>query len=140
MITISHSNHQQTMHKAIRRGGHRKSSHSLQASCFGTNKNHHHKYLKLSLPGFNGEEPTWWVYKAEQYFDFKNIASNQQVQLTSFHLNGIALQWHHWFTKFRTPHTRDEFTKVIFLCFSPIDYEDPSKSITRLRKRSTIVA
>ncbi|KAL5761054.1 hypothetical protein ACOSQ2_019892 [Xanthoceras sorbifolium] len=77
------------------------------------NRSHHH--LKLSFPKFNGEDLTGWVYKAEQYFDFKSIAMDQQVQLASFHLEGIALQWHRWFTKFKGLLTWDEFTQVVLL-------------------------
>lgn len=66
---------------------------------------HPHQHLKLSFPKFNGDDPTGWIYKVKQYFDFKNIAPEQQVQLASFHLEGIALQWHRWLTKFRGPLT-----------------------------------
>ncbi|KAL5810054.1 hypothetical protein ACOSQ4_026622 [Xanthoceras sorbifolium] len=83
------------------------------------NRSHH--YLKLSFPKFNGEDPTRWVYKAEQYFDFKSIAMDQQVQLASFHLEGIALQWHRWFTKFK-------------------DFENPSEVLTRFKQTTTVTA
>lgn len=53
-----------------------------------------HPYLKLHFPKFNGEDPIGWIYKAGQYFEFKNISTDQRVQLASFHLEGIALQWH----------------------------------------------
>ncbi|KAL5822720.1 hypothetical protein ACOSQ4_020620 [Xanthoceras sorbifolium] len=56
---------------------------------------------------------TGWIYKAEQYFEFKSISYHQQVQLVSFHLEGIALQWHRWFTKFKGPLTWDEFTQAL---------------------------
>jgi hypothetical protein len=59
-----------------------------------TTKDYSNHNLKLSFPKFNGDDPTGWIYKAEQYFEFQNIALDQQVQLASFHLEGIALQWH----------------------------------------------
>jgi len=31
-----------------------------------------HPQLKLSFSRFDGNDPTGWVYKAEQYFDFNN--------------------------------------------------------------------
>ena len=37
-----------------------------------TEKPHHH--IKLSFPKFNGEDPSGWIYRAEQYFDSKDIA------------------------------------------------------------------
>lgn len=99
----------------------------------------HHR-LRLDFPRFNGEDPTGWVYKAEQYFDFKDISPDQQVQLASFHLEGIALQWHRWLTKFRGPLTWKEFTKAVHLRFGPTDYEDPSEALTRLKQTSSVAA
>ncbi|WJZ94681.1 hypothetical protein VitviT2T_013519 [Vitis vinifera] len=76
----------------------------------------------------------------QQYFDFKNIAPEQQVHLASFHLEGIALQWHRWLTKFRGPLTWDEFTKAVQLRFGPTDYEDPSEALTRLKQTTSVAA
>jgi hypothetical protein len=105
-----------------------------------TTKDYSHHNLKLSFPKFNGDDPTGWIYKAEQYFEFQNIALDQQVQLASFHLEGIALQWHRWLAKFCGPLTWDEFTNAIQLRFGPTDYEDPSEALTRLKQTTTIVA
>ena len=75
----------------------------------------------------SGDDPVGWIYKTEQYFDFQNIASEQEVQFVYFHLEGITLQRHRWLTKFKGPHIWTEFTKTILLRFGPTDYEDPSK-------------
>nr|TKR84335.1 hypothetical protein D5086_0000258830 [Populus alba] len=97
--------------------------------------------LKLSFPCFDGNDPTGWVYKAEQYFDFQNITPAQQVQLASFHLDGIiALQWHRWLNKFRGPLMWREFVQAILLRFGPTEYEDPSESLTCLRQTTTVAA
>jgi hypothetical protein len=63
---------------------------------------------------------------------------DQQVQLASFYLEGIALQWHQWLAKFRGPLTWDEFTNAIQLRFGPTNYEDPSEALTRLKQTTTI--
>ena len=84
------------------------------------------------------DDPTGWIYKVEQYFEFRNIALEQQVQLASFHLEGIALQWHRWLAKFRGPLTWDEFTNVVQHRFGRTDYEDPSEALTRLKQTTTI--
>jgi hypothetical protein len=81
----------------------REESSQPHTSRSNTTKDYSHHNLKLSFPKFNGDDPTGWIYKAEQYFEFQNIALDQQVQLASFHLEGIALQWHRWLTKFRGP-------------------------------------
>ena len=90
-----------------------------------------HRHLKLDFPKFNGDDPISWIYKAEQYFNFKNTPLDQQVQLATFHLEGIALQWPIWLTKFCGPLTWDEFTKAVHLCFVSTNYEDPSENLTR---------
>ena len=88
-------------------------------------RNHHH--LKLSFPKFGGKDATGWIYKAEQYFEFKDIAATQRVQLASFHLEEHALQWHRWYSKYKGSATWEEFTKAILIRFGPTDYEDPSE-------------
>jgi len=65
---------------------------------------------------------------------------NQQVQLASFHLEGIALQWHRWLTKFRGLLTWEELIKAIQQRFGPTDYEDPSEALTRLKQNTTVAA
>jgi hypothetical protein len=61
---------------------------------------HHQTQLKLNFPIYRGDEdPTGWIFKAEQYFEFKGIELTQQVQLASFHLEKLALQWYRWFTR-----------------------------------------
>ncbi|RVX07462.1 Retrovirus-related Pol polyprotein from transposon 17.6 [Vitis vinifera] len=72
------------------------------------------QHLKLNFPKFNGEGPINWIYRAEQYFEFQNIVAETQVQLASFHLEGIALQWHRWLTKFRGPLSWNDFIKNQF--------------------------
>ncbi|GMP75518.1 hypothetical protein CsSME_00032574 [Camellia sinensis var. sinensis] len=38
-----------------------------------------HTHLKLSFPKFNGDDPTGWIFKAEQYLDFKRTTKVQAV-------------------------------------------------------------
>nr|GEZ25131.1 transposon Ty3-G Gag-Pol polyprotein [Tanacetum cinerariifolium] len=83
---------------------------------------------------------TRWIYQAEQYFDFQKVASEDQVQLASFHLDDIALQWYRWHTKTRGPLTWQEFTKALITRFGPTDYDDALEALHRLKQVTTIVA
>ncbi|KAL5807892.1 hypothetical protein ACOSQ3_028583 [Xanthoceras sorbifolium] len=65
---------------------------------------------ELNFPTFGGKDPTGWIYKAEQYIEFKDIAYHQ----------------------------RDEFTKVVHLRFGPTDYENPSEALSRLKQMITV--
>ncbi|XP_074352895.1 uncharacterized protein LOC141692051 [Apium graveolens] len=95
-------------------------------------------YLKLYFPRFSGDDPTGWIYQAEQYFAFQNVAEGDRVSLASFHLDGIALQWHQWFAKTRGPMSWAEFTKALLLRFGPTEYDDPSESLHRLKQSTTV--
>ncbi|KAL5816801.1 hypothetical protein ACOSQ3_025179 [Xanthoceras sorbifolium] len=86
----------------------------------------------------SANDPQGWIYKAKQFFEFKDVAADLQVQIASFHLESIALQWHRWYAKFKGPVTWTEFTKALLLRFGPIDYEDPSEALTRLKQTSTV--
>ena len=115
------------------------SSHRAIGPSFVASFDHPHPpQLKLYFPKFNGEDPIGWVYRAEQYFEFQNIRAAQRVLLAAFHLEGIALQWFRWLTKFRGPLTWEELTQAISLRFSPTEYEDPSEALTRLKQTSTV--
>ncbi|GKA54323.1 transposon ty3-G gag-pol polyprotein [Tanacetum coccineum] len=66
------------------------------------------------------------------------VASEDQVQLASFHLDDIALQWHRWRTKTRGPLTWQEFTKALLTRFGPTDYDDASEALHRLKQVTTV--
>ncbi|GJY20360.1 transposon ty3-G gag-pol polyprotein [Tanacetum coccineum] len=97
-------------------------------------------YLKLHFPRFGGEDPKGWLYQAEQYFEFQRVETEDQVQLASFHLDGIALQWHRWITKFRGPMTWAEFSKAVLVRFGPTEYEDPAEALSRLKQTTTVAS
>ena len=52
--------------------------------------------VKLDFPRFSGEEPTSWIYKANQYFRYYKISESEKLMMASFHMEGEALVW---FTK-----------------------------------------
>ncbi|KAF3446038.1 hypothetical protein FNV43_RR11216 [Rhamnella rubrinervis] len=72
--------------------------------------------------------------------EYKNVPPNQRVQLASFHMEGLALQWHRWLSKFRGPLSWDELTKVALLRFGPTDFDDPADPSSCLWKTTTTVA
>ena len=61
-----------------------------------SNFDRNHTNLKLNFPTYvgEGEDPTRWIFKAKQYFEFQNIDAPQRVQLASFHLSKVSLQWY----------------------------------------------
>jgi hypothetical protein len=44
---------------------------------------------KLEFPKYNGaDDPTTWICRVEQYFDFKQIEEGEKLPLMAYHLDG----------------------------------------------------
>lgn len=52
----------------------------------------HHKPTPVELGRFHGENPEAWIFQAERYFEFYCITENHKLPLTSFYLDGEALE------------------------------------------------
>jgi hypothetical protein len=52
--------------------------------------------LKLDFPRFDGTDPTNWILKAEQFFNYNNTPDLQKVSFAAFHMEGRALTWYNW--------------------------------------------
>jgi len=115
-------------------------SHDRPSASNTSNFDRNHTNLKLNFPTYAGEgkDPTGWIFKAEQYFEFQNINAPQWVQLALFHLSNVSLQWYQWYTKNRGQLRWNEFVKALLHRFGPTDYKYPSKALSRLKQTSTV--
>ena len=48
---------------------------------------------RLKFPRFAGTDPHGWIFQSEQYFAYHNIRDHPQLNIASFHLDGITLAW-----------------------------------------------
>jgi len=92
---------------------------------------------KLDFPKFNGDNPTGWLYKAEQYFDRYQSTERQKLKTTAFHMEGDALIWFQDSDESGYFSTWNDFSEALLLRFGPA-YDDPMEAITRLRQTSTV--
>ena len=46
---------------------------------------------KIEFPHFNGDDPSGWIHKAEQYFNMHNTFDVTKLPLASFHLDHESL-------------------------------------------------
>lgn len=51
------------------------------------------KSVKLEFPRFRGENPSRWVYKANQFFQLYSTPPNQKILLASYHMEDEAIIW-----------------------------------------------
>lgn len=56
----------------------------------------HNRFFKMDFPRFSGDDPTEWLSRVEQYFEFQDTTEERRVSLASFHLEGEANQWWQW--------------------------------------------
>ena len=80
--------------------------------------------LKLGFPHFNGDDPTRWIYRAEQYFSMHNTFDFNKVPLASFHLEHEALQWFRWYIKAHAEPNWTEFSQLLLQRFGPSAFDD----------------
>ncbi|EEF29773.1 conserved hypothetical protein [Ricinus communis] len=54
---------------------------------------------KLEFPKFQGDDPTVWHTRVEQYFDFQMTTESKKVPLASYHFEGEANEWWQWLNR-----------------------------------------
>ncbi|KAH0686387.1 hypothetical protein KY290_017973 [Solanum tuberosum] len=50
-----------------------------------------HKYASINFGWFCGDNPKAWIFQAEHYFEFYEIAETYKLSLAS-----LALEWYQW--------------------------------------------
>ena len=48
---------------------------------------------RLDFPRFNGDNPSGWIYWANQFFNYHQTNPHHRILLASFHMDGKALVW-----------------------------------------------
>nr|GEZ11773.1 hypothetical protein [Tanacetum cinerariifolium] len=93
---------------------------------------------KITLPTFDGSNPLYWLFQAEQYFLFYNIAPHQRLPIVAFHLSGNALSWYKYLVNNHLLTTWDTFTRDLETRFSPSSYDNYEAALFKLRQTSTV--
>ncbi|XP_042487967.1 uncharacterized protein LOC122068169 [Macadamia integrifolia] len=99
------------------------------------------KVVKLDFPKYNGEEdPTSWVCRADQFFEYHRTPVEERVPLASWNLEGDAQLWYQLLKdeNDNAPITWQEFKKEIFVRYGPSHYQDFFGELTKLRQIGTV--
>jgi|UniRef100_A0A2N9E1U6 hypothetical protein len=92
--------------------------------------------MELEFPRFKGGDPTSWMFRAIQYFEYYQVHDASKVMHASYHLDDDALIWFQscehdlgcW----------DNFTRAIQLRFRPPSYDDPMGLLIKLKHVNSI--
>lgn len=93
---------------------------------------------RLEFPKYSGEDPTEWLSRVAQFFEFQGTADNHKVTLASFHLEGEANQWWQWMRRTYQEEGRsvswESFEEELWARFGPTECEDFDETLSRVRQ------
>jgi hypothetical protein len=94
--------------------------------------------VRIDFPRFDGNDPTDWLYRVEQYVEFYNTSYRQLFRLIAIHMEGRALVWYQDICDSSQFHSWEGFTRAVLTRFGPSSYDDPMETLMRLRQYSTM--
>jgi len=99
----------------------------------------HTRAVRLDFPRFDGENPSAWTYKVNQFFNYYHTPLYQRIRMASFHMEGEALVWFQDADEEGQFPTWDAYTQALLTRFGPA-YDDPMESLVKLRHSTTVAA
>lgn len=86
------------------------------------------KLAKLDFPKYNGvEDPTSWVCRVEQFFEFQQLDEADKLPLTAYHLEGEAQMWYQLFKESEEVLTWAALKATLHKHYGPTAFDDLTK-------------
>lgn len=96
--------------------------------------------MHLDFPRFEGKDPEWWIFQAEQFFVLNSITAEQRATMASIHLKGDAIAWYRWLSTSMGELTWRQFSRAICKRFGSRKNLDPMSSLSKLTQQGTVAA
>lgn len=97
------------------------------------------KPLRLEFPRYDGgKDPTVWLCRAEQFFEFQGTAETEKMRLASFYLEGDAQVWLQRKKALRAQMDWEEFKNELMLRFGIASYEDSFGELCKLKQTTSV--
>ena len=97
---------------------------------------------KLDFPRYSGDDPTVWLDRVMQYFDYQGTRGERKVVLAAFHLDGEANQWWQWLKKVYHEENKvvtwEKFKKELLVRFGPTEADDFDEALSRICQHGTL--
>ena len=113
-------------------------SHTLEAHNYHNLVSSMSRPVKQDFPRFCGEEPTFWIYKANQYFKYYRIPDFEKLMMASFHMDGEVLIWFQEGEDVDVFGNWEALVQAMLIRFGSKAYDDPMEALTRLRQTLTM--
>ncbi|KAA8538347.1 hypothetical protein F0562_027830 [Nyssa sinensis] len=113
--------------------------HSNNGNGIGSSSSYVPRLVKLDFPRFNGgEDPTSWLCRAEQFFQFQETPEADRVSLASFHLEGDAQLWYQLQKQENSVLVWSDFKEGLLSRFGPNQFCDFFGELTKLQQSGTV--
>ncbi|XP_042498829.1 uncharacterized protein LOC122077099 [Macadamia integrifolia] len=94
--------------------------------------------IRLDFPRLDDTDLLGWIFKADRFFDYHNMVDPQQLQVSSFQVDGPVLQWFQWMHREGQFTTWSAFTRDLEIRFGPSEFEDHQGAIAKLTQSTTV--
>ncbi|XP_028055574.1 uncharacterized protein LOC114259749 [Camellia sinensis] len=97
------------------------------------------KTVKLDFPCFNGiEDPTSWVCRAEQFYDFHQTPEADRVPLASFNLEDDAQLWYQLLKEETAIISWEDFKQGLLNRYGSTQFQDFFGELTKLQQTGSV--
>nr|GMD14187.1 Transposon Ty3-G Gag-Pol polyprotein [Ipomoea batatas] len=105
-----------------------------------SDSNNRSTHLKFDPPKFSGTDPDGWIFRAQEYFEYNNVSSEQRLRVTSLLMEGEASDWFRWMKNNHLLTSWLDFTTQVKLRFDPSHFEDFVGQLSELTQLTTVGA
>ncbi|KAH6770738.1 hypothetical protein C2S52_015541 [Perilla frutescens var. hirtella] len=99
----------------------------------GKFQNHNHS-MKLDLPKFDGMDPSGWIFRIQEYFEFHGMPEDQRLRIVSFNMEEKASEWYQYMKTNKRLVSWEDFLIQVRLRFGLSDDLLKSMFISGLRQ------
>jgi hypothetical protein len=96
----------------------------------------------MDFPWYSGDDPSVWLNRVEQFFEYQGTAADQGVILASFHLKWKANRWWQWLQQVHKEEglvvTWDVFERELEVWFGSTEYENSDETLSNIKQHGTL--
>ncbi|XP_028794470.1 uncharacterized protein LOC114750095 [Neltuma alba] len=99
----------------------------------GGNQHHYHsKQVKVDFPKFGGTDPSHWIFRAEQYFEYYGTPEPHKLVLAAINMEGDVVPWFQLLQKTKVIHNWASLTRAVETEYGPSLLEKPRSKLFKL--------
>lgn len=100
-----------------------------------TSKSVASKLVKLDFQKYNSsEDPTFWICRAKQFFDFKDTSLDDQIWLAAYHIEGDVQLWFQQFRQIAKNLAWEDLKDGLIKWFGTFEFENASVDLCNFNK------